>query len=782
MKFNKENIYELLPSIYRIRDAELNYPLKALIEIIAEQASVMQDNIAGLYDNWFIETCEEWVVPYIGDLLGVQNFHTIAGSPVSPRAYIANTLRYRRRKGIAPVLEQLAQDTTGLRAHVVEFFELLQTSQYLNHIRLQHPLTPDLRNMQQLANINTAFDTIAHTADVRHIASGRGEFNIPNIGLFIWRIQDYPLARVDAYRTVCIPDSPPSSPVSSVTNLFIFNPLGNDLNLFNNPVTKTEITYISTELNVPGLLQRRALYDELEARRQALVDGTALVYGYFNNQLEIEDDPTTARHPVFEIFANGADTAVPPEEILICNLAKCCTPPSKQSYPRLNSDGTYTLINKKITVAVDPVLGRFMFTDSSITSALVNYSYGFSGDVGGGPYSRQDTIPLIFQKKQAADSKATVTWQAGVSKTETGTGIFDTIQKALDEWNGLNAGATGIIAIMDSRSYFEDLNIVIKEKSNLLIIAADWPQRIVDDSLPGETERIDGDIIADDLRPHIAGDIKITGVVSGADIERDDCGELTLNGLLIDGKVSVLKGCLGELDLVHCTVVPYKKGVEIIAGVVEEESNEWLSVNITKSICGYVNLNNTNAVLLSAQDSIIDSDIGTGFSISATNTAIQLVRVTAFGKTLAKTIEADGCIFNDTVTAQRRQAGCMRFCYIPIKNSQTPRKYHCQPDLEINTETDEQSTTTTLSDAEKNDIITQVSGWLVPAFTSVNYKDYGYGQLSNNCPVQITAGADNGSEMGVFNFLQQPQRRSNLQIALSEYLPVSMEAGVIYVT
>src|SRR5690242_1427598 len=117
MQFNEKNIYELLPAIYRLRDAELDYPLKALIDIIAQQAGIVQDNIAQLYDNWFIETCEEWVVPYIGDLLGVKNLHAVSGAAVSQRAYVANTMRYRRRKGIAPVLEQLALDTTGWRAH-----------------------------------------------------------------------------------------------------------------------------------------------------------------------------------------------------------------------------------------------------------------------------------------------------------------------------------------------------------------------------------------------------------------------------------------------------------------------------------------------------------------------------------------------------------------------------------------------------------------------------------------------------------------------------------------
>ena len=39
-----------------------------------------------------------------------------------------------------------------------------------------------------------------------------------------------------------------------------------------------------------------------------------------------------------------------------------------------------------------------------------------------------------------------------------------------------------------------------------------------------------------------------------------------------------------------------------------------------------------------------------------------------------------------------------------------------------------------------------------------------------------------GSEMGVYCQLKQPQRESNLRIRLDEYLPFGLDAGLIYVT
>src|SRR6266404_5315066 len=70
MTENPDRLYDLVPVVYRQRDADQGYPLRALLRVIAEQVSVVERDITGLYENWFIETCQDWVVPYIGDLVG----------------------------------------------------------------------------------------------------------------------------------------------------------------------------------------------------------------------------------------------------------------------------------------------------------------------------------------------------------------------------------------------------------------------------------------------------------------------------------------------------------------------------------------------------------------------------------------------------------------------------------------------------------------------------------------------------------------------------------------
>ena len=75
-----DRLYELLPAVYRMQDAEQGEPLRALLQVISEQVNLREDDMQQLYENWFIETCEDWVVPYLGDLIGYEPVHE-AGEP-----------------------------------------------------------------------------------------------------------------------------------------------------------------------------------------------------------------------------------------------------------------------------------------------------------------------------------------------------------------------------------------------------------------------------------------------------------------------------------------------------------------------------------------------------------------------------------------------------------------------------------------------------------------------------------------------------------------------------
>lgn len=731
MSLNRDELYELIPAIYRQRDASLGEPLKALIAVLAEQGGAVEDDIRALYDDWFIETCAEWVVPYIGDLLGVRGLREIdEGTPFTRRALVANTLRYRRRKGTAAVLEQLAFDASGWRVRAVEFFEYLQATQHVNHVRPHALRTPDLRRSDELELTGSAFDSSAHSVDVRRIASGRGRYNIPAIGLFLWRLQSFRVLRAQLSE-------------AGAADRFHVHPLGIDAPLFNPPQTETDLQEGTGEHHVPIAVRPRLLYQELEQRRQSLVDGRPPRYRYF------DDRPYARAAQVFELFLDGE--AVPPQRIMICDLSSWQAPADTRSYVRRNADGSSTPISMPISAALDPHLGRVVLAPAQAGKRpRLTYCYGFPGDFGGGPYDRQATIDEAF---------AGADWQIGVSKelAPLGGEVVASLTEAIDAWNAQPDGSVGIIAIMDSSRYPETLTgaarIRIAEGSQLLIVAADWPQRPMPDGPPGAMIRRNGDVDADNRRPYLRGNVDIEGTAPAGSLTP---GRLVLNGLCLEGNLRVRNGHLGELSLQHSTVIPDGFRLRVPSG------NDKLRIELLRSICGQVSIE-PDIDALQICDSILQSTAGT--AIDATRTPVSIDSSTVMGRSNVLQLNASDSLFTRRVKVERRQQGCLRYCALPA-NSQTPRRFRCQPDL-------------ALEEANPADHA-QLRARLRPAFTSTQYGNPAYGQLATGCAEEIKSGAEDGAEMGAYHALKQPQRLDNLRAAIDGYLRFGLEAGVLF--
>jgi hypothetical protein len=698
-----DDLYELLPAVYRVRDEEYDHVLRALVAVLAEQAAVVDADIASLYDNWFIETCDPWVVAYIGDLLGVRGLYPVAPGTASQRAYVANTLGYRRRKGTVGVLEQLAFDVTGWRAKAVEFFQLLGTTQYVKHLRPSNLRTPDLRDANALELLGGPFEQAAYTAEVRRIAPRRGRYNIPNVGLYVWRLQSYPIARGTARPVAAAPDG-----------RYAFSPLGLDAPLFNVPRTETGIADLAEEPDVPGPLRRRALrarpQDYLGAGRGAL-------------RVFVRD---RAADPFEE---------VDPGELVVADLSLWQRPPAPAPGAR--------------AVAVDPELGRLSFADGTAPERVeVSYAYGFGADVGGGPYDRSGNVDPDLVRR--------IDWQIGVGQAATPVAgeVVSTLGEAVDLWNQQPAGAVGVIAVLDSRTYEEELTdaaqhrIELKAGGELLVVAADWP-----------VPRVTGQFVPQGRRPHVLGSIDVIGTAPAASPVP---GRLTLDGLLVEGLVKVAAGNLGGLRLADSTLVPDAGGLSVGA------RNASLRIELVRSISGPIVLPES-APELRVADSVVDADAADA-AVDAAGAAVAVERSTVLGATRVRTLEAGNAIFTDAVVASRRQVGCVRFSFVPdLAETRTPRRFRCQPDLALKG----------VQGAVRQ---AAVRARVTPTFTSLEYGQPGYAQLGRACAAEVRTGAEDGSEMGVFSFLRQPQREANLSSALDEYLRFGLEAGVFYVT
>lgn len=751
MSITSEGLYELLPVILRQRDAERGEPLRALFRVLAREGKIVEDDLDRLHDNLFIETCDEWVVPYLGDLLGVRGLNDTGAAGFSQRARVANTLAYRRRKGTAAMLEQLAYDTTGWRARATEFFELLATTQWLNHLRLHSLHIPDVRRGEALDRLGGAFEETRHFVDVRRIASDRGRYNLPNLGLYLWRLQS------DYLRDVTAPAAADGGGVAARGRFFV-HPLRIDAPLFNRPQTETEITTLATEHNVPGALRRRALDAEVEARRLAQVNDDLVPDAWFGREAVFTIS--------YRLAATDPFTVVPPEEMLIADLSDVVPalpevwlrPPTQVSYVRA-SDGVS--VDVPIQLAVDPVRGRVAFP-AGVEPAEVRVSaaHGFPGDAGGGAYDRRETVIGEPDNGEASEDAVAafplgaVTWQAAVGRDLTADPanlLFNTFEDAVTQWNAAPAGTTGVIALLDNGTYAHGgVTIDLGEGSRLLVVSADWP---VHELAGGGTERRPGELTPSGVRAHLRGRI---------DVESDADSELWIDGVLAEGDLRLLNS--GGAGLVKLRVA-HSTFTGATPSLVVGDEHDALAIELRRMIAGAVQVEAEVRSLL-VVDSALDADEAA--ALVAPNAPAEVNCSTVVGTTNVQQLDASNSIFTGQVLVERRQSGCVRFCFVPV-GSLTPRRFRCQPDL-------------ALEEADTAAEIAAVLDRMVPDFTDEAVGAPAYLQLTRTTPAEIRTGADDGSEMGVWWFLRQPQREANLRASLDEYLRLGLEAGLIFVT
>ena len=722
MTVDVNKLYELLPAVYRIRDAELakrleqvegvpqEGPLKSLLTVIAEQVAVLEEDLDQLYDDQFIETCANWVVPYIGDLVSARRVFVFPGARFTERAFVANTMAYRRRKGTAAVVEQLARDVTGWNANVVEYFQLLATTQYMNHIRLENLSVADLRYSKPLEFISTPFDKVAHTADVRRIASRRGKYNIPNIGIFLWRLNNYSITRSPAFKLDA--------------RRYLFDALGKDTQLYNKPETEDEITHLAEPINVPMPITRRVL-----ARDRAQYYG-------------VEDDEFRSilinRNGVDVSLTDRTNTSPPRPLIDICDLSDI-------------TDSSGNVIGwahkPKDRISLDPVLGRLAFPENEPPprSVHVSYNYGFSTEMGGGEYGRGTTFSKLERVIRVPTDEPTV--QAAIAAL---LAQFPRLPGGVIEIEKPKTVATSI--------YHELSGTISVPTGKVIELRA-----------------------ADQHRPVIRlnGDLRITG---------NGDGQLLLNGLVITGgslRVPA-RAQLRLLRLMHCTVVPGPVQTPVMSppsglnpapqSLLVEAPD--VSVELLSSITGPIGA--VDGAHVSIRNSIVDAGGETEVAYANVLTfnsgsppgptepgaPLKVVNSTIIGKVNTLTMElASNAIFYAAllpgdlwpapVHAERLQAGCVRFSYVP-PGSRLPRLFRCQP--------------ADAADAAR----------VRPIFTSLRYGDAGYCQLSTSCAVEIRQGADDQAEMGAFHDLYQPQREANLSASLSEFLRFGLEAGIFF--
>jgi hypothetical protein len=380
-----ERLWLLLPAVYRTADSDsfdTAGPLRELLNRIGAQVAVVRRSIDRLWADQSIETCDDWVIPYIGDLLGVNLVNHL--DTQAQRIDVAKTIHYRRRKGTVDVLEELARDVTGWTAHVVEGFRRLartrhgldpavgpaafgqaspaDVAQLLQAESLTGPLTggpaggfADLRAAHGATLANTAFDESFHTVDVRAGHGAVGHFGIPKLVVFLWRLSSFPV----------VTGTPVA--VSGHPGQYVFDPTGRQLPLFLPPA--------------PDL-----------------------------------GDLSGSRASVREWQVPGPLTGS-----LVAAITGSGTSPP---YPDTGVLAPYSLGGSWQLASIWPEAGSFAATAGAGAQPLtVSYQYGFSSTVGAGPYDRD----LLGDPPEVVGAQTIVTGGTDLDAALTAAGTTGTV-------------------------------------------------------------------------------------------------------------------------------------------------------------------------------------------------------------------------------------------------------------------------------------------------------------------------------------------------------------------
>ena len=723
-----DRLYDLLPVVYRQRDIEQGEPLRQLLRVIGGQANLLERDIAQLYENWFIETCDDWVVPYIADLIGYRPVHE-AGEPgdvktreeralnkiLTPRREVANTIRYRRRKGTLALLEQLAESVAGWPARVVEFDRYVAVSQSINHLKLQRGVTIDLRCGDLVDRLGTAFDRLSHNLEVRRASSSyrSGRYNMPSVGVFVFPLRSYSVTHAPAYCLEEVAD-----------HCYTFSILGNSTHLFTRPVPETRPTHIARELNLPTRIRRRAFEEPAKNARSRQRHASEQYYG---------EDKSLA------IYAGNWSDGDPHKPV-----------PAHKIIPADLTDWRYR--PRTGYLAVDPELGRIAFPPGQLPEhgVWVSYHYGFGSEIGGGEYQRKLSVPA-----------GRTTYYVGA------TSEFHRIRDAHARWVK-DKPPSAVIEITDSGVYEEQIHFEIPEGHSLELRSANGARPV---------------IFLLDWRANRPDALTVTGA-RGSRFDMD--------GLLVTGRGIEVKGHLRGFHLRHCTLVPGwalhpdgrpRRGSEPSLSI----WNSSASVHIAHSILGPVQVVQEEAdrdpVEMHIHDSVLDgmradAPVLSSPDSSVAPVALTIRRSTVFGQAQAHAIVlAENSIFTGVILVARRQIGCMRSCFVP-PGSRTPRRYECQPDL-IDKSVADLALRNKLKPDERDALRDSERLRITPDFDSTTYGTPNYAWLASHCADEIRRGADDRSEMGVFHDLFNPQRTTNLLARLDEYTPAGMDPGII---
>lgn len=788
-------LYDLLPAHIRSVDADRGFALEAFVKVLAAGSAEIDEEIGRLYDSMFVETAPEGALGDLAALVASEPLRPLpAGSGHNARAFIANTVRYRRGKGVARVLEELAADVGGFGAVAVEYFMRLARTQNLIDVRAERPGTGFLVPPGTASRLASAFDVQPRLLDVRSIARARGRHHMAHVGVHLLRplAPDFPAPARGPDGENVGPDQLDGTPVArpwpdGATEHAGYFQLsaqpGRPLRLFNPDRRLGSETPRAQETELRDRLRRLPLHLETEEKRQAKLEDRAEVLGphpWFNK----------VGQPFCLFFRRTGLTTferVPEAEIQICNLDAYPAVPGarpKALKPHrwwqgaepapLSRDGDHP-----IRCGFDPVTGRLIVAEPvagtpDVEEVRVAYAGGIAWPIGAGPQDR-NTAAVAFEIIDRAGVQNLV-WQVDATQpaASLGAGVrrVQTLHEALDEWTAAGAGKRGFIVLARCDREFpaagaSNIQVEIPPKSELHIVSAEWRNKVVRPGVPDNPERR-GYVVRRQRRSTIDAPLRV--IASSPPPDRARAGVLVLDGLELAGGLTLMVRAVSRVLVRHCTVrAPGGAAVTTTAPL------EGMEVAFDRSILGRIDLDfgpGPATGSLAITDSIVAPDGAAGFSISARMLDATLDRVTVFGTSRFKSLEATDVIFAGAAAVARRQAGCVRFSSI-APGSTMPRRFRCQPDLALAMAAERKGAALTAAEAQT------VALGVTPLFLDTSLDEPTVAMLHPMTSDAIRLGGEGDAEMGVFSAAAHGLRMANVTSLFDDFIPFGLEAGLI---
>lgn len=721
VEFFAEKLWDLIPSLYRHEDGIAERPgtLRAFVELIAEQAALLRRSHDRLWDDAFIDLCDDWAVPYIGDLVATRMIS--AANLRGRRVDVAKTIYYRRRKGTPRVLEELIADITGWDGKVVESFRFLGRNFHRLDLPVEERIDPspgwaDLRSVRAAEQADGPWDPFAHTADVRKARGKNGRWNIPRITFHLFRLAAIRLQGVTPHAL-------------ATAGTFTFDPSGRDTPLFMPRSRDDRYSWDEWQSalpwQVPAPMGCRVLGHAeyiLDAKLQAALLAAGVPSAAVDELTPVLGVPLptdAALHGWISSLANAATLLAPAtydrirQMALLAETGKAALypdavevkPTAGTQVPRermaAGSLAGWSLAPSDVDLVIDPTLGRFKLLAPPPVPAGVRVDdvYGFGGKVGAGGYDRRTTV------EDAPDVIVPLAAPAG--------GLVDSSTFPL------TAGQVdGIVEIADSATYS----------------IAGTPPAIVRLVIQAENFQ----------RPYLqlASDWVLTAAANAE-------ARLVLEGLWVGATAPasiVIRGSWNEIVIRHCTLDP---GGTDADGAAIPPVPIWIEgavdrLTVVSSIVATIGVRASGELAdLVVTDSILDAQNAGGAALALTQTFVEIRRSTVLGALAADHLDASEVLVTDLVDITDTQTGCFRFSAAP-DGSRLPHPYH----------------------------------WVRwnggPVFVSTRFGDPGYTWLADSAPDDIRRGGEHGVEIGAWSAQLCAIKEDGLLTKVEEYLPFGL--------